>query len=70
MPPTKATSPSTITSFSWWQCIGRSCVSSAHRTRDPRTSSSRILRTADRSGVKSGNGDPAHSSTLTSTRVG
>ena len=22
MPPTKATSPSTMTSFSWWQCIG------------------------------------------------
>ena len=30
MPPTNATSSSTITSFSWWQCIGRSCVSSAH----------------------------------------
>ena len=36
MPPTNATSPSTITSFSWWQCIGRSCVSSAQRTRVPR----------------------------------
>ena len=51
MPPTNATCPSTITSFSWWQCIGRSCVSSAHCTRVPRVSSSRTLRTAARSGV-------------------
>ena len=36
MPPTNATSPSTITSFSWWQCIGRSWESSAHCTRVPR----------------------------------
>ena len=36
MPPTKATSPSTITSFSWWQCIGRSWASRAHWTFVPR----------------------------------
>ena len=36
MPPTNATSSSTITSFSWWQCIVRSRASSAQRIRVPR----------------------------------
>ena len=68
MPPTKALSPSTITSFSWWQCMGRSRSSSAHCTRVPRMSSSRSRRTRRREGLKTGSGAPAQSRTLTSTR--
>ena len=67
MPPTNATSSSITTSFSWWQCIGRSCESSAALMRVPRTSSSRPSRTEARRGANTGTGAPAHSSTRTST---
>ena len=67
MPPTKATSSSITTSFSWWQCIGRSFESSAALMRVPRTSSSRASRTEARRGVNTGTGAPAHNSTRTST---
>ena len=68
MPPTKASSSSTITSFSWWQCSGRSCVSSAHTTALSLQSASRVLRTARRDTGYIGNGAPPHSSTRTGTR--
>ena len=68
IPPTKATSPSMIAIFSWWQCSGRSLASSAHSTRVPRVSSSRTPRTAERAGLNSGSGAPAQSSTRTLTR--
>src|ERR1019366_1784857 len=58
---------SITTSFSWWQCIGRSFESSAALIRVPRTSSPRPARTDARRGVNTGTGAPAHNSTRTST---
>ena len=52
MPPTKATSSSTTTSFSWWQCIGRSRASSSQRTRVPRASSAPAAAPRPARGVK------------------
>ena len=51
-PPTKATSSSTTTSFSWWQCRRRSRASTCTRTPVPRLSSAQTARTAARLGVK------------------
>src|SRR5450755_3318565 len=67
MPPTKATSSSITTTFSWWQCMGRSFESRAALMRVPRTSCSRLSRTEDRRGANTGTGAPAHNSTRTST---
>ena len=68
MPPTNATRPSITIVFSWWQCSGRSCLSSTHAIRPARCSSSRTLRAVRRDGRNTGSGAPAQSSTRTSTR--
>ena len=49
MPPTNAISSSTTTSFSWWQCSGRSCASRAHA--DPRAAR-RARRAASRTAAR------------------
>ncbi len=67
IPPTKAMRSSMMVTFSWWQCIGRSRESSAHCTRVPVVSPSRIARTTARDGWKSGRGGPAQASTRTGT---
>ena len=68
MPPTNATRSSITIVFSWWQCKGRSCESSAQWMFVPRHSSSRMPRTARREGRKTGSGAPAQARTRTSTR--
>src|ERR1035437_689068 len=67
MPPTKATSSSITTTFSWWQCMGGSFESRTALMRVPRTSCSRPSRTEDRRGANNGTGAPAHNNTRTST---
>ena len=44
MPPTNATRSSITIVFSWWQCIGRSCASSAHWIRVSRDQLGRASR--------------------------
>ncbi len=68
IPPTNATSSSTITSFSWWQCSARERASHAARTFVPRVSSSRAARAVARSGANVCAGAPAHIRTRTGTR--
>ena len=58
MPPTNATSSSTITSFSWWQCTARERASRAHL--HPRSAGQpvRASRTVARSGANVRGGAP------------
>ena len=68
IPPTNATSPSTITSFSWWQC-SRALARVARRA-DLRAAHELVARVARRGAVggEVWRGAPAHISTRTSTR--
>ncbi len=65
----KARRSSMITSFSWWQCIGRSWLSAATRTPGWRARRPSCRSTSPRPGRKSGSGAPAQASTYTSTRA-
>ena len=69
IPPTNATSSSTTTTFSWWQCSVRSRASSTHSTRPPSGElvTYRFHRRCGWAGT-AGSGGPAQSSTRTSTR--
>jgi hypothetical protein len=68
MPSTNATSPSTITVFSWWQWNGCSRGSVSQRMRVSRVRVSTPALTSLRVGRNAGTGAPAHTSTLTSSR--
>ena len=68
MPPTNAISSSTITSFSWWQCISRVHESSWTWIFVPCIIRSRAALTVARRGWNTGTGAPAHTITRTGTR--